>query len=66
MTLGYTLVMLIRIEKYLSEQGIMSRREAKKYLLEGFIKVMESFQNLAIKLILKKMLFLIVKISQKK
>jgi 23S rRNA pseudouridine2604 synthase len=31
--------MLIRIEKYLSEQGIMSRREAKKYLLEKLISV---------------------------
>ncbi|MCD5389790.1 MAG: pseudouridine synthase [Candidatus Pacebacteria bacterium] len=31
--------MLIRIEKYLSEQGIMSRREAKKYLLEGLIEI---------------------------
>lgn len=31
--------MNIRIEKYLSEQGIMSRREAKKYLLEGLIKI---------------------------
>jgi len=31
--------MLLRIEKYLSEQGIMSRREAKKYLLEGLITV---------------------------
>ena len=31
--------MLIRIEKYLSEQGIMSRREAKKYLLDGLIRV---------------------------
>lgn len=31
--------MLIRIEKYLSEQGIMSRREAKKYITEGLIQV---------------------------
>ncbi len=31
--------MLIRIEKYLSEQGIMSRREAKKYLSVGLIKI---------------------------
>lgn len=30
---------LIRIEKYLSEQGIMSRREAKKFLLSGLISV---------------------------
>ena len=31
--------MLIRIEKYLTEQGIMSRREAKKFLLEKLIMV---------------------------
>lgn len=31
--------MLIRIEKYLSEQGIMSRREAKRFLESGDIKV---------------------------
>jgi 23S rRNA pseudouridine2604 synthase len=31
--------MLIRIEKYLSEQGIMSRREAKKFLESGDITV---------------------------
>ena len=30
---------MIRIEKYLSEQGIMSRREAKKYLIEGLITI---------------------------
>lgn len=30
---------MIRIEKHLSEQGIMSRREAKKFLLEGLIYV---------------------------
>jgi pseudouridine synthase len=29
----------IRIEKYLSENGIMSRREAKKFLLAGLISV---------------------------
>ena len=31
--------MLIRIEKYLSEQGIMSRREAKKVLEKGLISL---------------------------
>lgn len=31
--------MKIRIEKHLSEQGIMSRREAKKYILNGYIKI---------------------------
>lgn len=31
--------MNIRIEKYLSEQGVMSRREAKKFLQEGLISV---------------------------
>lgn len=31
--------MLIRIEKYLGEQGIMSRREAKRFLQEGLITV---------------------------
>jgi len=30
---------LIRIEKYLSEQGIMSRREAKRFLLEKKIRI---------------------------
>ncbi len=35
----YTPCMLIRIEKYLSEQGIMSRREAKKAISEGLILV---------------------------
>lgn len=35
----YTHTMNIRIEKYLTEQGLMSRREAKKYLLEGLIKI---------------------------
>lgn len=35
----YTQVMKIRIEKYLSEQGIMSRREAKKYISEGLITI---------------------------
>ncbi len=31
--------MIIRIEKHLSEQGIMSRREAKRFLQEGLIFV---------------------------
>ncbi len=31
--------MYIRIEKYLSEQGVLSRREAKKYIEEGLITV---------------------------
>jgi len=31
--------MLIRIEKYLSEEGIMSRREAKRFLESGDIKI---------------------------
>ena len=31
--------MLIRIEKYLSGQGILSRREAKKYIEDGLIKI---------------------------
>lgn len=31
--------MIIRIEKYLSEQGIMSRREAKRFLESGDIKI---------------------------
>lgn len=31
--------MLIRIEKYLSEQGIMSRREAKRFIAEGLISI---------------------------
>lgn len=31
--------MIIRIEKYLSEKGIMSRREAKRFLESGDIKV---------------------------
>jgi len=29
----------MRIQKYLSEQGILSRREAERYLLKGWIKV---------------------------
>lgn len=31
--------MMIRIEKYLSEEGIMSRREAKKFIESGDIRV---------------------------
>ncbi len=41
----YTQYMKIRIEKYLSEQGIMSRREAKKYLLNGDIKINGKISN---------------------
>ncbi len=31
--------MVVRIEKYLSDEGIMSRREAKEYLLNGHLMV---------------------------